>query len=220
MIKIFLSTLVLLVVTLNAKEIQVVFSYSTPPYVFKDGTGIVVDIVKKSLQYKSYTIKPVFVNIGRSFEIFKNGYVDATSLITKSSGLKAYYSDFFMQYHNDAIALKSSKFHIQKLADLQRYYFISFQHASVYLGKKFGKIAKKAGDKYSEIADQKLQVYKLLLGRTQVVVMDKYIFKYYKNELIPKAINFQFDRRVYCVRVQGKTTQELLVASSSFNAAI
>jgi polar amino acid transport system substrate-binding protein len=58
-------------------------------------------------------------------------------------------------------------------------------------------VAKEAGDKYSEIADQKLQVYKLLMGRTDFIVMDKSIFEYYKNELVyekrvPKGIKINF----------------------------
>jgi len=125
-----------------AKELQIAFSYSTPPYVFKDGSGIVMELMEKSLAYNSYTIKPVFVNIGRSFEMFKDGYVDATSLIKKNSGLKAYYSEYFMQYYNVAFALKSNKFTITKLDDLSAYYFSSFQNATKYLGAEFAKVAK------------------------------------------------------------------------------
>jgi polar amino acid transport system substrate-binding protein len=181
--KLILISLIFNIYT-NAKELQIVFSHTTPPFVFEDGKGIVVDIIKESLKHKQYAIKPVFVNIGRSFELFKNGHVDATSIIKKSSGLEAYYSEYFMQYHNAAIMLKSNNYNIKKIEDLQNYYFSSFQNASVYLGKKFGKTAKIAGERYSEIADQKLQVYKLLRGRTDIAIMDKYIFKYYKNQLI------------------------------------
>ena len=177
-------TLMMLLTLVDAKEVQVVFSYTTPPYVFKDGNGIVIDIVKESLAYKSYTVKPVFVNIGRSFELFKNGYVDATSIIKKNSGLEAYYSEYFMQYHNAAFALSSSGVAIKELNDLKKYHFVAFQNATKYLGEKFGKVALEAKDRYSEVADQKQQVYKMLMGRTQVVIMDRHIFKYYKNKLI------------------------------------
>ncbi|MDD2789970.1 MAG: transporter substrate-binding domain-containing protein [Sulfurimonas sp.] len=180
-----LLTLIFLFLSfLDAQEVKVVFSYSTPPYVFTDGSGIVVTIVKESLAYKKHTLKPVFVNIGRSFEMFRNGYVDATSIIKENSGLNAYYSDDFMQYHNAAFALKSKHYNIATMEDLSDYYFICFQNASIYLGERFGNVAAKAGKKYSEVADQKQQVYMLLKGRTDVVVIDRHIFKYYKNELI------------------------------------
>jgi len=184
MLKKIILIFLLFVSLLNAREIQTVFSYSTPPYVFKDGSGIVMTLVKEALAYKSHTVKPAFVNIGRGLELFKDGYVDATSIIKKSSGLKAYYSEPFMQYYNVAISLRRRHCEIQNISDLKHYDFSSFQNATLYLGKKFAKVAKEAGKKYSEIANQKQQVYKLLKGRTSVVVMDKFIFSYYKNELI------------------------------------
>ena len=184
MLKRIVLLIMLFISIATAKELQVVFTYTTPPFVFKDGTGIVIDIVKESLAYRNYTVKPLFVNIGRGFEMFKNGYVDATSLIKKSSGLKAYYSEPFMQYHNIIISLKSNHYKVKNLSDLKSYYFIAFQNAKVYLGKEFEEVSKQAGDKYSEIADQKSQVYKLFMGRTDFIVMDRHIFEYYKNELI------------------------------------
>jgi len=187
MIKNILFTSLLLFSTLYSKEVQTVFSYSTPPYVFKDGSGIVQTIVKEALAYKSHTVKPVFVNIGRSFEMFKHGYVDATSIIKKNSGLQAHYSDYFMQYHNAAFALRSKLYDIKKIDDLKEYHFIAFQNANKYLGKEFGKVAKEAGQRYSEVADQKQQVNKLLHGRTDIVVMDRHIFRYYKQELISEG---------------------------------
>lgn len=173
--------------TLDAKELNVVFSYSTPPYVFKDGSGIVASIVEESLAYKKHTLKPVFVNIGRSFEMFKHGYVDATSIIKKTSGLEAYYSDYFMQYHNAAFALKSKHYNIGKIEDLSDYNFIAFQNACKYLGETFEKVTIKADKKYSEVADQKQQVYMLLKDRIDIIVMDRHIFQFYKNELISEG---------------------------------
>ena len=187
MIKTIILASLILSSTLYSKEVQTVFSYSTPPYVFKDGSGIVMTIVKEALANKSHTVKPVFVNIGRSFEMFKHGYVDATSIIKKNSGLKAYYSEYFMQYHNAAFTLKSKQYEIKKMSDLKNYYFIAFQGAKKYLSKKFAEVAVDSGSKYSEVADQRQQVYKLLHGRTDVVVMDRHIFRFYKNGLIAQG---------------------------------
>lgn len=183
MIKLFF--LIFMTIWVFAKDIQVSFATSTPPYVFKDGSGIVVSIVKESLAFKGHTIKPVFLEIGRGFEMFKNGYVDATSIIKRSSGLEAFYSDYFMQYHNAAFVLNSNKnVKIKSISDLKNYYISAFQNAHVYLGKEFGDTVKNMGEKYSEIADQKQQVYMFLKGRTEVAVMDRHIFKFYKNMLI------------------------------------
>jgi polar amino acid transport system substrate-binding protein len=108
-------------------------------------------------------------------------------MIKKNSGLGAYYSEYFIQYHYAAFSLKSNQFNIKKISDLKNYYCISSQNATKYLGKEFSIIAKESGKKYSEVANQKEQVYKLLRGRTNVIIMDKYIFKFYQNELISEG---------------------------------
>ncbi len=167
-----------------AKEYKLVFSESTPPFVFKDGTGIVQTIVKEALAYKGHTVTPVFVNIGRGFELFKHGYVDGSTIIQRSSGLKAFYSVDYMQYHNAAFTLEKNHFTLSKMDDLRNYHSIGFQNANKYLGEKFGKVARGMGKNYTELADQKQQVYMLFKGRTDVVVMDRNIFKFYRSELI------------------------------------
>jgi len=177
--------LILLLVALgSSKEYKLVFSESTPPYVFKDGSGIVQTIVKEALAYKGHTVSPVFINIGRGFELFKYGYVDGSTIIQKSSGLRAFYSVDYMQYHNAVFALKKNHYAIQKLDDVRDYHLIGFQNANKYLGKNFGKTALSMGKRYSELADQKQQVYMLFKGRTDIVAMDRHIFKFYRNELI------------------------------------
>lgn len=169
---------------LFSKDVKVVFSYSTPPYVFKDGSGIVLTIVKEALAYKGHTVEPIFVNMGRASELFRDGYVDATSIIQTTSGLEAFYSEDFMQYHNAAFVLRKKHMKIDKLEDLKDLYTIAFQNAHLYLGKEFGIIAELADKKYMEIADQKQQVSMLLNGRTEVAIMDRHIFTFYKNLLI------------------------------------
>lgn len=179
-----LIMIMVLAVMLFSKEVKVVFSYSTPPYVFKDGSGIVLSIVKEALAYKGHTINPIFVNMGRASELFRDGYVDATSIIQTTSGLEAFYSVDFMQYHNAAFVLKKRHMKIEKLDDLKDFHIIAFQNAHLYLGEDFGKVAKLADKKYMEVADQKQQVLMFLNGRTDVAVMDRHIFTFYKNLLI------------------------------------
>lgn len=180
-----------------SKELKTIFSYSTPPYVFKDGSGIVYTLTEESLKEKGHTIKPVFVNIGRGFKMFKNGQVDATSIIKKNSGLEAHYSDHYMQYHNAAITLEKNNIKIKTIKDLGNYHVTAFQNANKFLSKEFSSSINKKDKKYMELADQKQQVHMLLKGRTQVAVMDRHIFKYYKNLLInekkvPNNINITF----------------------------
>ena len=165
------------------KELKIAFSQYTPPYVFEDDTGIVVDIVRTALESSGYKLKAVYVPIGRAFKMFADKEVDGTTIIQESSGLKAEYSAYFMQYHNRAFALKSRNFSIRNFGDLKGKSVSAFQEATKYLGEDFAR-AVEGNAGYKEIAQQDAQVQMLLLGRTDVAVMDESIFRYYRQQLI------------------------------------
>jgi polar amino acid transport system substrate-binding protein len=167
-------------------ELKIVFSQYTPPYVFENDTGIVVEIVNMALESSGYRVKPVYVPIGRGFKMFADKQVDGTTIIQESSGLKAEYSDNFMQYHNRAFVLQSRNLTIRALADLKGKTISAFQNAEKYLGPEFAQaVAGNPG--YKEMAQQEAQAQMLLMGRFDVAVMDESIFKYYRQKLIAEG---------------------------------
>lgn len=170
----------------TARELKLVFSQYMPPYVFENDSGIVVDIVRTALETAGYQVKPLYVPIARGFKMFSEKQVDGTTIIQESSGVKAFYSDNFMQYHNRAFTLKASKLSIQNIDDLKDKSIIAFQHADKYLGEEFGRMAA-ANKKYKEMAQQDAQTHMVLLGRTDVAVMDESIFKYYREKLVSEG---------------------------------
>jgi len=166
-----------------ADELKIIFTKYTPPYVFEDGTGIVVEIVRTALESAGHKVRPIYVPIERGFKMFAEKQADGTTIITESSGLKAEYSDNFMQYHNLAFALKSRNLSIRNVTDLKDKSVIAFQNADKYLGDEFARAV--AGNRqYKEMAQQEAQTHMLLLGRTDVVIMDESIFRYYRERLI------------------------------------
>ena len=167
----------------SAAELKIIFSKYTPPYVFEDGTGIVVDIVRTALEAGGHKITPVYVPIERGFKMFAEKQVDGTTIIQESSGLKAEYSENFMQYHNRAFALKSRNLAIHSVADLRDKSVVAFQNADQYLGTEFAR-AVVGNPQYREMAQQEAQTQMLLLGRIDVAVMDESIFRYYRLKLI------------------------------------
>ena len=176
--------ILLMFCSLSAAEVKVVFPYFTPPYVLGEGRGLEIDIVREALGYKSHTVKPIFISVGRSLEMFKSGFVDAIPIVQKNSGPGAYYSEPFIKQHVAAFALNSKAYDIEKIQDLKNYNVIAFQNAKKYLSKEFSDVAKASYYSYLEVEDQRQQVYMLLKNRTNVIVLDKYVFEYYKNELI------------------------------------
>lgn len=170
----------------RAADLKIIFTKYTPPYVFEDGTGIVVDIVRTALEASGHKVQPVYVPIERGFKMFAERQVDGTTILQESSGLKAEYSAEFMQYHNRAFALKSRNLVIHKTSDLADKSVVAFQNADKYLGGEFGRMAA-ANKRYKEMAQQEAQTTMLLLGRIDVAVMDESIFRYYRQKLIAEG---------------------------------
>jgi polar amino acid transport system substrate-binding protein len=177
-----------------ARDVQVIFYQYTPPYVFELGNGINVDIVRASLEPYGYHVVPVFVAMGRGFELFSEKRLDALTVIREDSGVEANYSNAYIQYHNHAFALKSRKLVIRGINDLKGKTIIAFQNAHKFLGEDFGRTVAGNPD-YKEMANQETQVLMLLLGRTDVAVMDESIFRFYREKLIaegkvPRSVEF------------------------------
>lgn len=167
----------------QSRELKIIFSQYTPPYVFEKGDGIVVDIVQEALKSSGHTVAPVYVPIGRGFELFAEKRVDGTAIIRESSELKANYSNDFMQYHNRAFTLKARQHALSKLEDLGDKTVVGFQNAHKYLGEDFARVVA-TNPSYKEMANQETQTLMLLLGRIDVAVMDESIFRFYREKLI------------------------------------
>lgn len=170
----------------NAQDLKIIFTKYTPPYVLENDTGIVVDIVRSAFSTTAYKINPVYVPIGRGIKMFSDKQVDGTTIIQQNSGSKAYYSDDFMQYHNRAFALKSRSLNIRNISDLKGKSITSFQSANKALGDEFRQVTTH-NPKYKEMAQQEAQVQVLLMGRTDIAVMDESIFHYYYQKLITEG---------------------------------
>lgn len=170
----------------QSRELKIIFSQYTPPYVFENGKGIVVDIVREALKGSGHTTVPVYVPIGRGFELFAEQRVDGTAIIREDSGLKANYSNDFMQYHNRAFTLKKRALKLRNFDDLKGKTVVGFQNAHKYLGESFGRMAAD-NPNYKEMANQETQTLMLLLGRIDVAVMDESIFRFYREKLIAEG---------------------------------
>lgn len=182
----FLMLMLLPWASVQARDLKIIFSQYTQPYVFEQGNGIVVDIVRSALEPAGYRVVPVYVPIGRGFQLFAEKRVDGTAIIRENSGLEANYSDDFMQYHNRAFALKSRQLRLRSFDDFRDMTVVGFQNAYKYLGDEFGR-AVAANPNYKEMANQETQTLMLLLGRIDVAVMDESIFRFYREKLIAEG---------------------------------
>jgi polar amino acid transport system substrate-binding protein len=91
-------------------------------------------------------------------------------------------SDVYIVYQNVAISLKSKKLTISSIDELSNYSIVAFQNATIVLGEEFSQTVK-LSRLYTELPEQKRQTEMLLLGNTDVVVMDINIFIHFSREL-------------------------------------
>lgn len=168
--------------TVSAEELKLAVSLTLPPFVFADtDSGIDLEIVKEALASKGYTVKPVYVVYGRTAADLNAGKVDGALTVNKERGLdNVYLSDQYICYQNVAVSLESKGYHITEIKDLADKKIIAFQDATKILGPDFAKAAK-SSPSYYEIPDQENQVALLFKNRTDVIVMDINIFKYYQQ---------------------------------------
>lgn len=202
--------------TLNmAVELRVSVAKGLPPYIISDqNQGVELDIVREALALKGHSIKTVFLPIKRVSSFFDKGKVDAALTVNELSSLKhAHYSDPYITYQNVVIGLAERNLKIETLKDLDGYSLVAFQHAEQYLGEDFAAMARRNA-KYSERADQNLQISLLFSKRTDLVVMDINIYKYYKkletfaDTSQPVSVFKLFPPSNYKVAFRDKSIQE------------
>jgi polar amino acid transport system substrate-binding protein len=115
---------------------------------------------------------------------FKQKLVDGVLTIKKHypQVQGTFISDEYITYHNFAVSLKAQNLNINSIADLKDKKVISFQQARFAFGKEFELMAE-TNPGYKEIADQRNQIGMLFYKRTDVIVIDHRIFKYFRTRL-------------------------------------
>ena len=171
-------------------QVKLSVGLTVAPYVIKaknsndQDSGFEVDIVREIFALAGYKVQFVHQPLERTKISFKQKLVDGVLTIKKNySQVKGtFVSDEYITYHNFAVSLTSQNFNIDSIADLKNKKVISFQQARFALGKEFELMAE-TNPGYKEIADQKNQIGMFFLKRTDVIVLDHRIFKYFRTRL-------------------------------------
>jgi len=164
--------------------------------------GIELDVVKTALRRKGYEINEIhFVTFGRLATAIKDGiqgdHIIETAVLTACEDLlddsvladisdikdKVFFSDFHITYQNVCAILKENEweFNISKLEDLIGRRIITFQNANCFLGEGFAEVVRNNKGNITEMAQQEGQVAMLFKHRTDAVILDGNIFKYYRT---------------------------------------
>ncbi|PKI17930.1 amino acid-binding protein [Colwellia sp. 12G3] len=164
------------------KEIVMAFSQDIPPYIIeKNNTGIEIDIISSALAYKGHTLKPLYYPLGRVPLAYVQNLVDAAMGDMGVELKGAFYGNPAVIYDNVFITLKSRKIVINKPSDLNPLLVASFQGAEKRYAHWLEKVVNEK--RFFGVSDQLKQVKLLHLGRFDVVLCDRYIFKYFVNQI-------------------------------------
>jgi polar amino acid transport system substrate-binding protein len=158
------------------------------PYVFEspnseDGdSGFEVDIVREALALGGYDVDFVHEPLKRTKTSFLQKTVDGVMTIKEHYPeiQGSFLSDEYMTYYNVVVTLQSRHLKIDDIADLTDKEVIAFQQARLAFGKDFELMTTK-NPRYREMADQDNQIAMFFLGRTDAIVLDRWIFQYHRN---------------------------------------
>lgn len=176
---------------LAGEELTVGFSYAKPPYVFAeasadDGTspklgdkpGIEIELFTAAMHDTGYQWRPVFWSFKRVIAELANGHLDAAETSgPKQAGI--FYSHPLIACENYAISKKSAGLNIAHYEDLRQLTMVAWQGAATDLGPEFTKVVHD-NHHYLENPDQQAQYQMFLHDRVQVVIIDRFIFRWWE----------------------------------------
>ncbi len=167
----------------NGVVLQIGFGSNKPPYVFEaERRGLELDIVVEAARRAGMEVKPFFAPMERLQSMLQQGRLDGIATTNPYSGLHAYFSQPYLEYHNVAVALAQRQLTIHDINDLQRYSISSFQRARQLLGPAFAAMAS-ANTRYREEGDQIIRNRLLYAGRVDVIVGDWRIISHFTQEI-------------------------------------
>lgn len=170
---------------LIAEPLRVGVSFAIPPYVIAhEDRGIELDLMREAFVGSSHKPEFIYLPLERTFRMLEEGKLDAIINVRPGMLSHAHLSQVVITFHNRVFTLDKTAF--DTMGDLRTLRVSAFQRARQILGKEFADLVDQNPD-YEEVARQEGQVQKLLLGRTDAVILEQRVFYYYLSQLIGQA---------------------------------
>jgi len=167
-------------------EVHVGMGLPKPPYIMESGTaGLDYDIARKAMAAGGYKLVGQMLPQTRALAMLRAGQLDGMLSTSEGIGGHLYFSDTYIVYQNVATTLTRRNLKLRQIEDLANYSVAAFQSANMVLGERFNFIASNHSD-YREVPSQITQNKLLFMGRVDVVVGDRLIFRYFNDKLEPQ----------------------------------
>jgi len=197
------------------KKLNLIAGLAKPPFILEEGqTGLQLEIISQAFALSNIEVKFTHLPLGRNITGFQQWDIDGVITLPKDYKYPGMYvSKPYIDYENVAVSLSAKQLEIESLTDLSDKSLIAFQNAKKYLGEDYNNVVAYLID-YREIADQEKQIKMLFSGRTEVIIADINIFKYFvKTHTDPMfhklfTIHHIFNTRGYAAGFKKKDVQE------------
>lgn len=167
-----------------AVEVSMAFGDRIPPFCFPEThSGIELEVIGEALAYRGHTLKPYYFPLARVPLALKAGKVDAamTDAGEDMSAVGVFYGDSAVVYENVLYTLRQRDLKLRTPSDLNGLTVIAFQGAAKRYPQWLGPVA--SSGRLVEQNDQVIQVRTLDIGRYDVVLSDRTIFRYFSLQM-------------------------------------
>ncbi len=173
------------VAPVRAAEVSMAFTEQRPPYTLPAGAGgIEVDVAREALAWRGHTLMPYYFALERLPLAFRYGRVDALMMDGGQdlSDAGGHYADPAVVYEDVLISLRARQLPLHKPEDLAGLLVIGYVGARQRYPEWLA-LPDQQG-LYFERRDQQWQALGLLRGQFDVILSDRYIFRYHANRLV------------------------------------
>lgn len=164
-----------------------------PPFIIeKNGAGLQLDIIREAFLSVNHTVSFSHLPLGRSITAFKRYNSDGIAILPMDyQHPSIYISKPYIKYQNVAVSLSDMSLTINSFKDLSGKSIIAFQNAKKFLGDDYNANVSLSTD-YRELADQIQQIEMLFSRRTEVIILDINIFKFFVKSHVGGRYNQEF----------------------------
>lgn len=160
----------------NSKGTIIMGTSHGPPYMDRaTNSGLDIDIPRAVLERLGYTVEIRYMSLARAQAQLRAKRIDFTAPLFLGDKLGIYSSEPHIYYRPTVFSLKQRQLKINNIEDISNYSITTFQGAGGYFGNTFIKASQKS-PRYSELHDMTVLPKILYATRTDLVVLDYYIF--------------------------------------------
>ncbi|UTW54759.1 ABC transporter substrate-binding protein [Kordiimonas sp. SCSIO 12610] len=156
-----------------------------PPHMIREtNSGIDIDIVSEVLKRAGYEVHIEYMSLARAQKAVETGNVDLVVPTFFQKDTKGFFvSEPVVLYRPTVFTRADEKLDFNSLASIKGLMVSSFQGAKGYFGKTFVEMTR--NNSYMELDDMSVLPKLLERKRTNVVVLDYYLFQHYWNNERP-----------------------------------